>query len=66
LRDFFRGREAALAAWDEYINYAEQCVAIARTVGSRERRITLREMAAEWTRLAQPLLNEQHISESAK
>ncbi|HEY4403947.1 MAG TPA: hypothetical protein VGN55_04765 [Xanthobacteraceae bacterium] len=55
-----------MAAWDEYINYAEQCVAIARTVGSRERRITLREMAAEWTRLAQPLLNEQHISESAK
>ena len=58
--------EAALAAWDEYINYAEQCVAIARTVGNRERRVTLREMAAEWTRLAQPLLSEQRVPESAK
>jgi hypothetical protein len=55
-----------LAACDEYIRYAEQCVDIARMVGSRERRITLREMAAEWTKLAQPLLGEQRATEAAK
>lgn len=42
-----------MAVLEEYLKYAEQCVAIARTLSSREARITLREMAAEWTNLAQ-------------
>jgi hypothetical protein len=37
---------------NEYITYAERCLAIARTISSREYRIVLREMAAEWTKLA--------------
>lgn len=38
---------------EEYLRYAEQCLAIARTLSSREARVSLREMAAEWTNLAQ-------------
>ena len=37
---------------NEYIAYAERCLAIARTISSREYRVVLREMAAEWTKLA--------------
>jgi hypothetical protein len=40
---------------NEYITYAERCLAIARTISSREYRIVLREMAAEWTKLASAL-----------
>jgi hypothetical protein len=42
-----------LAVLEEYLRYAEQCLAIARTLSSREARVSLREMAAEWTKLAQ-------------
>ena len=41
-----------MAVLEEYLRYAEQCLAIARTLSSREARVTLREMAAEWTNLA--------------
>jgi hypothetical protein len=41
--------------WRKYIAYAEHCLAIARTIGSREDRVVLREMAAEWTQLANAL-----------
>jgi hypothetical protein len=40
---------------NEYMTYAERCLAIARTISSREYRIVLREMAAEWTKLAKAL-----------
>lgn len=36
----------------DYIIYAERCLEIARTVSSREHRLTLREMASEWTKVA--------------
>jgi hypothetical protein len=55
-----------VAAWDEYLKYAEQCLAIARTVSSREDRIALREMAAEWTKLAQLTENRQRPLEAAE
>ena len=48
-----------MADWDEYVSYAEHCLNIARTVTSREARIILREMAAEWTNLAQSLDSRQ-------
>ena len=41
-----------MADSNEYMTYAERCLTIARTIGSREYRIILREMAAEWTKLA--------------
>ena len=41
-----------MADSNEYMTYAERCLTIARTISSREYRIILREMAAEWTRLA--------------
>ena len=41
-----------MADWQEYTNYAEKCLSIARTTGDREARLILREMAAEWTKLA--------------
>jgi hypothetical protein len=40
---------------NEYVTYAERCLAIARTISSREYRVVLREMAAEWTKLASAL-----------
>jgi hypothetical protein len=51
---------------EEYLRYAEQCLAIARTVNSREARITLREMAAEWTNLAQLPQKPQHPLQAAE
>ena len=48
-----------MADWDEYVSYAEQCLSIARTVTSRDTRIILREMAAEWTKIAQAVDREQ-------
>ena len=51
-----------MAEWDEYVNYAEQCLSIARTVSSRDTRIILREMAAEWTKIAQAV-DREHPSE---
>ena len=44
---------------DECLTYAEHCLAIARMVGNREYRITLREMAAEWTKVASTVDREQ-------
>jgi DNA-binding transcriptional regulator YdaS (Cro superfamily) len=40
---------------NEYLTYAERCLAIARMISSRESRVVLREMAAEWTKLASAL-----------
>jgi hypothetical protein len=45
---------------NEYITYAECCLAIARTASNRETRIMLREKAAEWTRLANTLDGQQY------
>jgi hypothetical protein len=36
----------------DYIRYAEHCVKAARLVPDRKSRLILREMAAEWTKLA--------------
>ena len=44
-----------MADSNEYIAYAERCLAIARTISSREYHIVLREMTAEWTTLASAL-----------
>jgi hypothetical protein len=40
---------------NKYMAYAEHCLAIARTVSSRDARVVLREMAADWTMLANAL-----------
>src|ERR1700719_2749176 len=51
-------RREVVADWDEYVGYAERCVSIARTLTDRDARIVLREMAAEWTKLASALDSE--------
>jgi hypothetical protein len=51
---------------NEYIIYAEHCLAIARTISSREYRIVLREMAAEWTRLASALDSNERKEQPAE
>jgi hypothetical protein len=55
-----------VAVLEEYLRYAEQCLAIARTLSSREARVTLREMAAEWTNLAQSAEGPQRPMEAAE
>jgi hypothetical protein len=35
-----------------YIAYAEHCLKLVRSVGERESRVVLREMAADWLNLA--------------
>jgi hypothetical protein len=45
---------------NEYFAYAERCLEIARTMNSRAARIILREMAAEWTKVAKLGIKEQH------
>jgi hypothetical protein len=57
-------RRMIVADWDEYVSYAEHCLSIARTVTNREARIILREMAAEWTKLAQSL-DSREVAEQA-
>lgn len=52
--------------WSKYIAYAEHCLAIARTIGSRENRVVLREMAAEWTQLANALDSSEPREEPAE
>ena len=37
---------------DEYTRYAEHCLAMAKIAPEHESRVVLREMAAEWLRLA--------------
>jgi hypothetical protein len=37
---------------DEYVRYAEHCLAMAKIAPEHESRVVLREMAAEWLRLA--------------
>jgi hypothetical protein len=51
--------------WSKYITYAERCLAIARTLGSRENRVVLREMAAEWTHVANALDSSERREELA-
>jgi D-serine deaminase-like pyridoxal phosphate-dependent protein len=55
-----------VANWDEYLDYAERCLSIARTLTNREARVTLREMAAEWTRLAVALDSEHAVRQLAE
>ncbi len=55
-----------MAVLEEYLKYAEQCLAIARTLSSREARVSLREMAAEWTILAQSPEGQQRPIEAAE
>jgi hypothetical protein len=40
---------------EEYERYAEHCLAMAKIARDQESRVTLREMAAEWLRLADAL-----------
>ena len=51
---------------NEYIAYAERCRAIARTISSREYRVVLREMAAEWTKLASGLDSNERKEQPAE
>jgi len=51
---------------NDYITYAERCLAIARTISSRECRIVLREMAAEWTKLASALDSNKRKEQPAE
>jgi DNA-binding transcriptional regulator YdaS (Cro superfamily) len=50
----------------EYVTYAERCLAIARTISSREYRVALREMAAEWTKLASALDSNERKGQPAE
>ena len=54
------------ADWNEYLTYAERHLAIARTVSNREYRITLREMAAEWTKVASTFDSKQRNQHPAE
>jgi hypothetical protein len=38
---------------DEYMRYAEHCLAMVKVAPEHESRVILREMAAEWLRLAE-------------
>jgi hypothetical protein len=40
------------AKGEEYFRYAEQCLAMAKTIADQPSRTLLREMAAEWANLA--------------
>jgi len=55
-----------MADSNEYITYAERCLAIARTLGDREARIALREMAAEWTKVASTFGGKQSAEQPAE
>jgi hypothetical protein len=43
---------------DEYMHYAEHCMKTARTISDREPRTLHREMAAEWIKLAQAMVED--------
>jgi hypothetical protein len=51
---------------NEYMTYAERCLAIARTISSREYRVVLREMAAEWTKQASALDSNERKGQPAE
>jgi hypothetical protein len=51
---------------NKYMTYAERCLAIARTVSSREYRVILREMAADWTKLANALDSNERKEQPAE
>jgi hypothetical protein len=51
---------------NEYLTYAERCLAIARTISSREYRVVLREMAAEWANLAGALDSNERKKQPAE
>ncbi|MDF3810719.1 MULTISPECIES: hypothetical protein [Rhodopseudomonas] len=38
---------------DEYVDYAEHCLKLAKESTDRESRVILREMVAEWLRLSE-------------
>ena len=59
-------RGKSVADSNDYITYAERCLAIARTISSREYRIVLREMAAEWTKLASALDSNKRKEQPAE
>jgi hypothetical protein len=43
---------------DEYMHHAEHCMKTARTISDREARTLHREMAAEWIKLAQAMVED--------
>jgi DNA primase len=50
----------------EYTRYAKRCVETAKTLPDREDRSLHREMAAEWLRLAERLVEEATFSAQPK
>jgi RNA 3'-terminal phosphate cyclase len=60
-----KGGTVALSTADtaaEYTRYAEHCVETARILREQKARTLHREMAAEWIKLAQRLLEEATLS----
>jgi hypothetical protein len=53
-------REAAIMKnLDDYVRYAEECLALTKLAGDRSTRVVLREMAAEWIKLADLMSSTQ-------
>jgi hypothetical protein len=55
-----------MADWQKFIKYAEECLSIARMASNRETRVILREMAAEWTKLASALDSNKRKGQPAE
>jgi hypothetical protein len=64
--DGFVRKGDAVTEGNKYIAQAQHCLAIARTVGNREARIILREMAAAWTVIASSREKKQSAEQPAE
>jgi hypothetical protein len=50
------------AKCEEYVGYANHCLALASTTANGESRLLLRQMAAEWLELAEAALERRAAS----
>jgi hypothetical protein len=50
------------AKCDEFVGYANHCLALASTTANNESRLLLRQMAAEWLELAEAALQRRVTS----
>jgi hypothetical protein len=60
-RIWTKGENVAISKADkanEYMRYAEHCLETARILPEQEARVLHREMAGEWTNLAQGIVND--------
>jgi hypothetical protein len=61
-QSFLGGHNVAIsktAKADEYLRYAEHCLKSAEKLPGQDSRVLLREMAAEWVKLAQAMPGAQ-------